>query len=220
MGADHLHRHSCDQAGQPGRSLRRQEIFEPRKGSTMINIARVTRIAAAAAAAAAVAPSVSGAPSASAGQRFSDSAVLHLRQRQDHLRQGSDQHGQHAPLGAHRFLVRLQRDQRRHRPAPGPSAARWSASPATAVVETGTVTVNWPAGSGLNPSNASVTLRETSKNGVITVTGTITSGAFTGAPFSLSLVPTTHKGSGSKAHPLKSQSLVNTTPLNVSRNFG
>ena len=90
----------------------------------------------------------------------------------------------------------------------------------TAVVETGTVTVNWPAGSGLNPSNASVMLRENGKNGPIPVTGTITSGAFTGAPISLGLVPTTHVGSGSKAHPLKSQSLVNATPLTVSRNFG
>jgi len=88
------------------------------------------------------------------------------------------------------------------------------------VNETGTVTVNWPAGSGFNPSNAAVTLRETSKNGVITIGGTITSGAFTGARFSTSLLPVSHKGSGSKAHPLKSQTLVNTEPLVVSRNLG
>jgi hypothetical protein len=88
------------------------------------------------------------------------------------------------------------------------------------VTETGTVTVNWPAGSGLNPSNASVMLRETSKNGVITVSGTITSGAYTGARFSTSFLPVSHKGSGSKAHPLKSQTLVNTAPLVVAQNFG
>ena len=55
---------------------------------------------------------------------------------------------------------------------------------------------------------------------MITVSGTITSGAYTGARFSTSFLPVSHKGSGSKAHPLKSQTLVNTEPLVVSRNFG
>ena len=90
----------------------------------------------------------------------------------------------------------------------------------SSVTETGTVTVNWPTGAGLNPSNAAVTLRETSKNGVITVGGTITSGAFTGARFSTTFLPVSHKGSGSTAHPLKSQTLVNTAPLALAQNFG
>jgi hypothetical protein len=93
-------------------------------------------------------------------------------------------------------------------------------SSVTSVVESGTAVVSWPASSGLNPSIVAVTLRETGKNGPINVFGHVTSGAFTNASVSTALLPFAHKGSGSKAHPLKRQSVVNTAPLAVSVNLG
>ena len=93
-------------------------------------------------------------------------------------------------------------------------------SKVTSVVESGTGVINWPASSGLNPSTVAITIRETGKNGPINVSAHITAGAFTNAPVATSLLPYAHKGSGSKAHPLKRQSVVNTAPLTVSVNFG
>jgi len=189
----------------------------------MINITRVTRVtriaAAAAAAAAVAAVSVTVAPSASAAGFTTVQSCTNVS--------GKITYGKGLTSTAHTHHSVLTGSLSGCSGINGPqdgtgtiSGTLVGKSSVTAVVETGTVTVNWPAGSGLNPSNASVMLRENGKNGPISVTGTITSGAFTGAPISLGLVPTTHVGSGSKAHPLKSQSLVNTTPLTVSRNFG
>ena len=93
-------------------------------------------------------------------------------------------------------------------------------SSVTSIVETGTAVISWPASSGLNPSNVAVTFRATGKNGPLNVSGHVTSGAFTSASVGTTLVPYAHKGSGSKAHPLKRQSLVNSAPLAVSVNFG
>jgi hypothetical protein len=93
-------------------------------------------------------------------------------------------------------------------------------SKVTSVVESGTGVINWPASSGLNPSTVAITIRESGKNGPISVSAHITAGAFTSAPVSTALLPFAHKGSGSKAHPLKRQSVVNTAPLAVSVNFG
>jgi hypothetical protein len=93
-------------------------------------------------------------------------------------------------------------------------------SKVSAVVETGTATINWPAGSGLNPTNATITIRETGAGAAISLSGPATSGAFTGAPISTTLLPYAHKGKGTKHHPLKAQSVVNTAPLAVKVNFG
>jgi hypothetical protein len=93
-------------------------------------------------------------------------------------------------------------------------------SSVTSVVESGTAIISWPVSSGLNPSNVAVTFRATGKNGPLSVSGHVTSGAFTTASVSTVLVPYAHKGSGSKAHPLKRQSVVNSAPLAVSVNFG
>jgi hypothetical protein len=93
-------------------------------------------------------------------------------------------------------------------------------SSVTAIVETGTAVISWPVSSGLNPSNVAVTFRATGKNGPLNVSGSVASGAFTGASVTTTLLPFAHKGSGSKAHPLKSQSVVNTAPVSASRNFG
>ena len=93
-------------------------------------------------------------------------------------------------------------------------------SSVASIAETGTVTVNWPASSGLNPSNGTVTLTRASKTLPISVSGSFTSGAFTGAAISTSLLATHHAGSGTKAHPITRQDFVNTTPFAAKVNFG
>ena len=90
----------------------------------------------------------------------------------------------------------------------------------TSVVEEGTAVINWPTSAELNPSTVAISFRETGKNGPINVSGTVVSGAYGTARVTTTLLPFAHKGSGSKAHPLKSQSTVNTAPLSVAVNFG
>jgi hypothetical protein len=86
--------------------------------------------------------------------------------------------------------------------------------------ETGTVTVNWPASSGLNPSNGKVTLSRASSTAPLSVYGSFTSGAFTGAVVSTDLLVTSHNGYGTTAHPITRQRVVNTTPFAAKVNFG
>jgi hypothetical protein len=93
-------------------------------------------------------------------------------------------------------------------------------SSVASIHETGTVTVNWPASAGLNPSNGTVTLTRTSKTLPMTVSGSFTSGAFTGAAISTSLLETHHAGSGTTAHPIIRQDFVNTTPFAAKVNLG
>jgi hypothetical protein len=89
-----------------------------------------------------------------------------------------------------------------------------------AITQTGTMTVNWPVGSGLNPSNGTVTLRRFGTTSPFTLSGTFTSGAYTGAAVSSNVLVTTHTGSGTKAHPITLQNYVNTAPFVASENFG
>jgi hypothetical protein len=88
------------------------------------------------------------------------------------------------------------------------------------VAETGTMTVSWPAASGLNPSNATVTVRRAAADQPLAVSGTATSGAFTGATLSTSLLPTSQTGHGTKAHPVVRQQFVNTLPIAARINLG
>lgn len=88
------------------------------------------------------------------------------------------------------------------------------------VAETGTITVNWPTASGLNPSNGTVTVRRAAPDQPYTVSGRVTSGAFTGAALSSSLLPTTQSGTGSRLHPVVKQQLVNTLPFAARVNLG
>ena len=82
----------------------------------------------------------------------------------------------------------------------------------------GTFTINWPAGSGFNPSNGNLTVSES--NGLETVSGSVTSGFETGSEFAVQYVITGGKGSGTKAHPVVSQNYTNTQPLTLSVNEG
>jgi hypothetical protein len=82
----------------------------------------------------------------------------------------------------------------------------------------GTFTINWPAGSGFNPSNG--TLSVTESNGLENVSGTVTSGFDTGTAFAMQYVITGSKGSGTRQHPVTSQSYTDTQALTLSRNEG
>ncbi len=85
----------------------------------------------------------------------------------------------------------------------------------TAVSEAGAFTINWPASSGFNPSNGTLSITGTSQAGY-SVSGTIKSGAFTGSVVRTSYVVT----SPSSARKVTQQTFVNTAPLQALRNFG
>jgi hypothetical protein len=82
----------------------------------------------------------------------------------------------------------------------------------------GTFTINWPAASGFNPSNGSLTVTES--NGLETISGSVSSGFDTGAVLSGQYVITGKTGKGTKLHPVTAQTYVNTQPLSLSRNEG
>ena len=88
------------------------------------------------------------------------------------------------------------------------------------VVETGNATISWPASSGLNPTNAKVTIRESVTGGQISLSGSATSGAFASSVISTSLLPYASTGTGTSKHPMTSQSVLNTTPFAAKVNFG
>jgi hypothetical protein len=82
----------------------------------------------------------------------------------------------------------------------------------------GTFTINWPASSGFNPSDGTLTVTDSS--GTETISGTVTSGFDTGTVLSSQYVITGKKGQGTKKHPVTRQSYTNTQALNLSRNEG
>jgi hypothetical protein len=82
----------------------------------------------------------------------------------------------------------------------------------------GTFTINWPAGSGFNPSDGSLSVTES--NGLENVSGTVASGFDTGTSFAMQYVTTGNTGTGTKAHPVTAQTYTNTQSLTLSRNTG
>ena len=82
----------------------------------------------------------------------------------------------------------------------------------------GTFTINWPAGSGWNPSNGSLTVTEA--NGLENVSGSVTSGFDTGTAFAMQYVITGSTGRGTALHPVTAQTYTNTQSLTLSRNEG
>jgi hypothetical protein len=87
----------------------------------------------------------------------------------------------------------------------------------TSMTEQGTFVISWP--SFYNPSVGTLTVSGP-VNGVYTVSGRVTSGAFVGASISTQYFPATATGAGTTASPRTAQSLINTLPLRVLRNFG
>jgi hypothetical protein len=85
----------------------------------------------------------------------------------------------------------------------------------SAVNESGTFVISWP--SYYNPSVGTLTVTGP-YNGMYTVSGHITSGAFVGATISTQYFPTASTGAGTAASPRTSQTLVNTLPFKVQRN--
>jgi hypothetical protein len=82
----------------------------------------------------------------------------------------------------------------------------------------GTFTINWPAGTGWNPSNGNLTVTES--NGLELVSGSVTSGFDTGTAFAMQYVTTGNKGRGTVLHPVTAQTYTNTQSLTLSRNTG
>jgi len=82
----------------------------------------------------------------------------------------------------------------------------------------GTFTINWPASSGFNPSNGSLTVTES--GGLENVSGTVSSGFDTGTAFAMQYVTTGNTGTGGPLHPVTAQTYTNTQALTLSRNEG
>jgi hypothetical protein len=87
-------------------------------------------------------------------------------------------------------------------------------SSTTAVAQRGTFTINWPAASGLNPSNGTFSITGPDAAGHFTAGGSITSGAFPGATVGTSFVVT----AVNPGAPVTLQQITNTAPLQVRRN--
>jgi hypothetical protein len=93
-------------------------------------------------------------------------------------------------------------------------------SSTTGVAQRGTFTINWPAASGLNPSNGTFSLTGPDAAGHYTAGGSITSGAFTGGVVGTTFVVTAVNSgaNGSPAHPVTLQQITNTAPVQARRN--
>ena len=77
----------------------------------------------------------------------------------------------------------------------------------------GTFTIRWPAGSGLNPSTGTLTVTESA--GIETVNGTVTAGALAGSPIHLAFRTTASTGMGTQRHPVTGQAFASTKPLQL-----
>jgi hypothetical protein len=89
----------------------------------------------------------------------------------------------------------------------------------TAGTLSGSFTANWPASSGLNPSNGTITITTLSK-GQYAVSGSVTSGAWTGTSLSTGYVVTGTTGTGKKHDPITAQNFVNTSARSLGRTGG
>jgi hypothetical protein len=88
------------------------------------------------------------------------------------------------------------------------------------IAATGTVTVNWPAASGLNPSNGTFSIRRTGTSEPLLASGSVTTGAFQGAVLSSSLLVTGHTGRGTVRNPIRHQTFTNMEPFAARVNLG
>jgi hypothetical protein len=90
----------------------------------------------------------------------------------------------------------------------------------TAGTLSGDYVINWPAGSGYNPTVGTATVNLTT--GTVTLSGSTstTAGAFRGSVVGTGFAVTGHAGAGTKSHPTTSQTLTNTQPLSVRHNGG
>jgi hypothetical protein len=105
-------------------------------------------------------------------------------------------------------------------PGAGALTANLAGPASTAAVSLkGTFVVNWPAASGFNPSTGTLGVSGPNAQGVYTVSGSITGGAFSGSTISTSLLATgVNAGAdGSVQHPVTTQQFTNTAALQVRR---
>jgi hypothetical protein len=85
--------------------------------------------------------------------------------------------------------------------------------------EAGTYVINWPASSGLNPTVGHLQMNGPANN-LYNLFGQDTGGAFASGVMSSALFITGQVGQGTRRHPIKSQSFVNTLPLQIRVNLG
>jgi len=84
----------------------------------------------------------------------------------------------------------------------------------------GSFVINWPASSHYNPSVGTATLNIASNTLTLNGTTSSTTGAWEGSYVHAGMLVTAHRGAGTKAHPIKQQTFVNTVPLTVQHNLG
>lgn len=82
----------------------------------------------------------------------------------------------------------------------------------------GTFTINWPASSGYEPSDGTLSVSES--NGEENIQGEVTSGFETDAVVSMQYVTNGNTGNGTKSKPITAQSYTNTQELALSENPG
>jgi hypothetical protein len=89
-----------------------------------------------------------------------------------------------------------------------------------AVSGRGNVTINWPASSGLNPSTGTLGLTGPAAGNTFALSGTFTSGAYTGSLVGTTFVVARTTGSGTNRRPVTGHGFTNTLPLTVRQNLG
>jgi hypothetical protein len=92
-----------------------------------------------------------------------------------------------------------------------------NASLAANSYSSGTFTINWPTPATVASTG---TVSVVDSGGVEQLSGTVTSGPFTGAVIGMNYLPTSQKGNGTAVLPVTSQTFINTTSLTVSENTG
>jgi hypothetical protein len=104
---------------------------------------------------------------------------------------------------------------------PGSLSANLSGTArSTAGTISGDYVINWPTGSGFNPTVGKATVNLTT--GTLTLSGSTstTTGAFRGSVVGTGFAVTGHTGAGTRSRPTTSQTLTNTLPLTVRHNGG
>jgi hypothetical protein len=91
-----------------------------------------------------------------------------------------------------------------------------NASKAAENFGSGTFTISWP--SSASPSTGTLAVSET--GGVEQLSGTVTSGPYTGGVIGAHYVITSSKGTGTAVSPVTSQTYINDTSLTVQENTG
>lgn len=84
----------------------------------------------------------------------------------------------------------------------------------------GSFVINWPSDSHYSPSVGTATVNLATNTLTLNGSTSTTTGAWEGSVVNVGMLVTGHTGAGTKAHPIKKQTFVNTVPLTVQHNLG